>query len=338
MDETPGATLGRLIVGFQVSQAIHVAATLGVADLLADGPRTSDELAVATNAHAGSLYRLLRALASVGVFHEDDGRCFSLTPMGALLRSDVPGSLRGWAMHVGRPYFQEAWGDLEHSIRTGDNAFQHVHGTDVWAYRAERPDESAIFDLAMESLTGAANRALLDAYDFGRFGSVVDVGGGNGALLAALLGEFPAMRGVLLDQPHVVANAAAVLERAGVADRCEIVGGSFFDEVPAGGDAYTLKSIIHDYEDERAVAILRICRRAMAADATLLLIERIVGPPNEDPRAKFSDLNMLVAPAGRERTLHEWDALVTRAGFRLTTATPSTSGLAVIEAAPATPD
>jgi O-methyltransferase domain/Dimerisation domain len=338
VDETPGATLGRLIVGFQVSQAIHVAATLGVADLLADGPRTSDELAVATDAHAGSLYRLLRALSSVGVFHEDDGRRFSLTPMGALMRSDVPGSLRGWAMHVGRPYFQEAWGHLEHSVRTGDNAFQHVHGTDVWAYRAERPDESAIFDLAMESLTGAANRALLDAYDFGRFASVVDVGGGNGALLAALLGEFPAMRGVLLDQPHVVANAAAVLERAGVADRCEIVGGSFFDEVPAGGDAYTLKSIIHDYEDDRAVTILRVCRRAMAADAALLLIERIVGPPNEDPRAKFSDLNMLVAPAGRERTLQEWDALVTLAGFRLTTATPSTSGLAVIEAAPASHD
>ncbi len=329
MDETPGSTLGRLIVGFQVSQAIHVVATLGVADLLADGPRTSDELAAATDSDAGSLYRLLRALASVGVFYEDEGRRFSLTPMGALLRSSVPGSLRGWAMYVGRPYFREAWGHLEHSIRTGDNAFQHVHGTDVWDYRAQRPDESAIFDLAMESLTGASNQALLDAYDFGRFGTVVDVGGGNGAFLAALLGEFPTMRGVLLDQPHVVANAAAVLEMAGVADRCEIRGGSFFDEVPAGGDAYTLKSIIHDYEDERAVSILRTCRRGMAADATLLLIERIVGPPNEDPRSKFSDLNMLVAPAGRERTLHEWDALAARAGFRLVTASPSTSGLAV---------
>jgi hypothetical protein len=212
-----------------------------------------------------------------------------------------------------------------------------VHGTDVWAYRAERPDESAIFDLAMESLTSASNRALLDAYDFGRFGSVVDVGGGNGALLAALLGEFPEMLGVLLDQPHVVANAAAVLERAGVADRCEVVGGSFFDDVPGGGDAYALKSIIHDHEDEPAVAILQVCRRAMAADATLLLIERIVGPPNEDPRTKFSDLNMLVAPAGRERTLDEWDALVTRAGFRLVTTAPSASGHAVIEAAPSTP-
>ena len=338
MDETPGASLGRLIVGFQVSQAIHVVATLGVADLLADGPRTSDELAAATSCHAGSLYRLLRALASVGVLSEDEGRCFSLTPTGTLLRSNVPGSLRGWAMYVGRPYFRDAWGHLEHSVRTGENAFQHAHGTDVWRYRAEHPDESAIFDLAMESLTGASNRALLDAYDFGRFGTVVDVGGGNGTLLAALLGEFPAMRGVLLDQPHVVANAAAVLVQAGVADRCEIVGGSFFDDVPRGGDAYALKSIIHDYEDERAIAILRICRQAMGAEAMLLLIERIVGPPNEDPRTKFSDLNMLVAPAGRERTLQEWEALVTRAGFRLATATPTTAGLAVIEAAPATPD
>ena len=255
--------------------------------------------------------------------------------MGELLRANAPGSLRGWAMHVGRPYFQEAWSHLEHSIRTGDNAFHHAHGTDVWRYRAEHPDESAIFDLAMESLTGVSNRALLDAYDFGRFETVVDVGGGNGALLAALLGEFPAMRGILLDQPHVVANAPALLERAGVTDRCEIVGGSFFDAVPTGGDAYTLKSIIHDFEDERAVAILRTCRRAMAADATLLLIERIVGPPNEDPRAKFSDLNMLVAPGGQERTLEEWDALLSHAGFRLATTAPSTSGLAVIQAAPA---
>jgi hypothetical protein len=338
MDETPGATLGRLIVGFQVSQAIHVAATLGVADLLADGPRTSDELAAATNADSGSLYRLLRALAAVGVFHEDEGRRFSLAPTGALLQSDVPGSLRGWAMHVGRPYFQEAWSHLEHSIRTGDNAFEHAHGTDVWTYRAEHPNESAIFDQGMGSLTGVANQTLLEAYDFGRFGTMVDVGGGNGALLAGLLDRFPTMRGILFDQPHVVANAAAVLERAGVAGRCEIVGGSFFDEVPTGGDAYTLKSIIHDFDDERAVAILRTCRRAMAAGATLLLIERIVGPPNEDPRTKFSDLNMLVAPAGQERTLEEWGALLTRAGFRLAGATPSTSGFAVIEAVPGTPD
>ncbi len=277
MDEAPAARLERLIVGFQVSQAIHVAAVLGIADLLADGPRTSDELAAQTDANPGSLYRLLRALASVGVFHEEGGRRFALTPVGESLRSDVPGSLRGWAAFVGRPYFREAWSQLEHSIRTGENAFQYVHGTDVWSYRAERPEESVIFDLAMEALTGASNRALLDAYDFSRFGTVIDIGGGNGVLLAALLTEYPTMQGIVFDQPHVVANS----------------------------------------------------------EARLLLIERIVGPPNEDPRTKFGDLNMLVAPAGRERTIEEWEALLKSAGFRLVEVTPTASGLAVIEAAPA---
>ena len=335
MDETPAAALTRMIVGFQVSQAIHVAATLGIADLLAGGPRTVDELAAETETHGPSLYRLLRALASVGIFHEEEGRRFALTPMAELLRSDVPGSLRGWAAFIGRPYFRESWSALEHSIRTGENAFQHVHGTDVWSYRAERPEESAIFDRAMQSLTGGANEALLEAYDFGRFRTVVDVGGGNGALLAALLTKYPAMQGIVFDQDHVVANAGPVLEEAGVADRCKVVGGSFFEEVPGGGDAYTLKSIIHDWDDERSIEILRVCRRAMSDDARLLLIERIVGPPNEDPRTKFGDLNMLVNPAGRERTVEEWESLLDASGFRLEGTTPSASGLAVIEAAPA---
>jgi hypothetical protein len=335
MDEAPAARLGRLIVGFQVSQAIHVAAVLGIADLLADGPRTSDELAAQTDANPGSLYRLLRALASVGVFHEEEDRRFALTPVGESLRSDVPGSLRGWAAFVGRPYFREAWSQLEHSIRTGENAFQYVHGTDVWSYRAERPEESVIFDLAMEALTGASNRALLDAYDFSRFGTVIDIGGGNGVLLAALLTEYPTMQGIVFDQPHVVANAEGVLQARGVADRCRVVGGSFFEEVPAGGDAYAMKSIIHDWDDEPATEILRTCRRPMAEEARLLLIERIVGPPNEDPLTKFGDLNMLVAPAGRERTIEEWEVLLKSAGFRLVEVTPTASGLAVIEATPA---
>jgi O-methyltransferase domain/Dimerisation domain len=335
MDETPAATLTRLVLGFQVSQAIHVAATLGVADLLADGPRTTDALAAETDTHAPSLYRLLRALASVGILHEDAGRRFSLTPTGELLRSDVPGSLRGWAAFVVRSYVREAWSALEHSIRTGENAFRHVHGTDVWSYRAERPDESAIFDRAMQSLTGGSNEGLIAAYDFGRFGTVVDVGGGNGTLLTALLSEYPTMRGIVFDQPHVVAHADAVLAAAGVADRCEVVGGSFFEEVPGGGDAYVLKSIIHDWEDEPSVEILQACRRAMTDDAALLLIERIVGPPNEDARTKFGDLNMLVTPAGRERTIEEWEALLGSSGFRLESATPTASGLAVIEAVPA---
>jgi O-methyltransferase domain/Dimerisation domain len=331
-EETPSSTLSRLLMGAQVSQAIHVAADIGIADLLSDGPRTSEQLAAETDAHADSLYRLLRALASVGVLREDEQQRFALTPVGELLRPDVPGSLHGWAAFVGRPYIRAAWSELEHSIRTGETAFRHVHGTDVWSYRAEHPEESEIFDRAMESLTGALNRALLDAYDFGRFETVVDVGGGNGALLAALLGHYPAMRGILFDQPHVVANAHSTFDAAGVVDRCKVVAGSFFEEVPAGGDAYAMKSILHDWDDPEAGAILRVCRSAMADAARLLLVERIVGAVNEDPRTKFSDLNMLVAPGGRERTIEEWRTLLEPAGFGLVGTTPTASGLAVIEA------
>jgi O-methyltransferase domain/Dimerisation domain len=331
-EESPASTLSHLLMGAQVSQAINVAAAMGIADLLSDGPRTSEELAADTDSDTGSLYRLLRALASVGVFHEDDQRRFALTPLGELLRSDVPGSLHGWAAFVGRPYIRAAWSELEHSVRTGENAFRHVHGTDVWSYRAEHPPESDIFDRAMESLTGTANRALLDAYDFGAFETLVDVGGGNGALLAALLDEYPTMRGILFDQRHVVANAGATLAAAGVADRCTVVPGSFFEEVPAGGDAYVLKSILHDWEDREAAAILRVCRSAMTDPAVLLLVERVVGAPNEDPRTLFADLNMLVAPGGCERTSDEWRALLDAAGFALDGTTPTASGLSVIEA------
>jgi len=331
-EATPAATLMGLLMGAQVSQAIHVAAAMGIADLLYDGPRTSEELAAETGAHTGSLYRLLRALASVGVFREDEQKRFALTPLGELLRSDVPGSLRGWAAFIGRPYFSAAWSELEHSVRTGENAFRHVHGTDVWSYRAEHPEESEIFDRAMESLTASSNRALLDAYDFGRFESVVDVGGGNGALLSALLDHYPAMRGILFDQPHVVANARSKLDAAGVGDRCTVVGGSFFEEVPAGGDAYTMKSILHDWDDPEAAAILRVCRSGLSEAARLLLIERIVGVVNEDPRTKFLDLNMLVVPGGRERTIEEWLALLESTGYVLVGTTATTSGLCVIEA------
>lgn len=327
--------LRSLINGYQVSQAISVAATLGVADLLADGPRSSDDLARDTGADADALYRLLRALAGVGVLREEDGRRFALTELGEPLRSDVPGSLAGWAEFVGRPAVWQSWGALLHSVRTGENAFRHVHGADVWSWRAERPDESAAFDRAMASLTGGVNRALLDAYDFGRFGTVVDVGGGNGALLASLLGAFSTMRGILFDQPHVTASAREVLRAAGVADRCQVVSGSFFDGVPEGGDAYVLKVIVHDWEDPEAVAILQACRRAASDDAVLLLIERDLGGPNEAAAAKLSDLNMLVNPGGRERSVEEYAALFDAAGFRLVAATPTAVGLSVFEAAAA---
>ena len=331
----PAAALRRLVNGYQVTQAIHVAAVLGLADLVADGPRPSDDLAAATGTHPEALYRLLRALASVGLFREEAERRFALTDLGAGLRADAPASLAGWAAFVGDPYHWQAWGALLHSVRTGENAFRHVHGTDPWTFRARDPERSARFDRAMTSLSRQVTDAVLAAYDFGRFGTVVDVGGGTGAFLAAVLARHPTLRGVLFDQPHVVAGAGPLLAAAGVADRCEVVAGSFFEAVPGGGDAYVLKAILHDWEDADCVRILRACRRAMADGAALLVVERELGPPNEHPDAKFSDLNMLVAPGGRERTPAQYAALFEAAGFRFAGFTPSAVGTGVYAGAAA---
>ena len=317
MEEAPAATLMRLLAGAQVSQAIHVAATLGVADRLSGGPRASDDLAAAIDAHAGSLYRLLRALASVGVLHEDEQRRFALTPVGELLRTGAPGSLHGWAAFVGRPYIRAAWSELEHSIRTGETAFRHAHGTDVWSYRAEHADESEIFDRAMESLTGSGNSALLAAFDFGRFATVVDVGGGNGALLRRFSSPTPQCGESSSISPMWSPTHARHSRPRGSPTAVTVVGGSFFEEVPAGGDAYAMKSILHDWGDGESTAILRVCRSAMAPAARLLLIERIVGAPNDDPRTKFSDLNMLVGSGWTERTIEEWGALLASCGLPL---------------------
>jgi hypothetical protein len=327
----PALALRRLVNGYQVTQAIHVAAVLGIADLLADGPRSSDDLAAATETHPGALYRLLRALDSVGVFREEEGRRIALTELGACLRSDAPEPVGGWAAFVGEPYQWQAWGALEHSVRTGENAFRHVHGIDSWTYRERHPELSASFDRAMTSLSRQVVGAVLDAYDFGRFGRVVDVGGGNGAFLAAILARYPTARGVLFDQPHVVSGAGPILKAAGVADRCQVVGGSFFETVPAGGDAYILKAILHDWEDEPCLQILQTCRRAMAEGTGLLVIERELGWPNQDPDAKFSDLNMLVGPMGQERTPAEYAALFAKGGFRFVGVTPSAVGTGVYE-------
>ena len=333
--QRPSRALRRLVNGYQVTQAIHVTATLGIADLLAEGPRTSDELAATAGAHPDALYRLLRALASVGVFYEEADRTFALTELGAGLRSDAPEPVAGWAAFVGDPYHWRAWGALLHGVRTGETPFRHVHGTDPWTFRAQHPELSDAFDRAMADTSRQVAAAVLAAYDFGRFGTVVDVGGGNGAFLAAILGKHPATRGVLFDQPHVVAGAGPLLAGAGLADRCEVVAGSFFDAVPEGGDAYLLKATLHDWEDEPAAAILRSCRRAMADGAALLVVERELGPPNETPDSKFSDLNMLVGPEGRERSAEQFAALFAAAGFRFVGVTPSAVGTGVFEGVPA---
>jgi hypothetical protein len=314
----------RLINGYQVSQAIHVAATLGIADRLAGEPRSVDELALATDTHAPSLYRLLRALAAIGVLTELPDRRFALAPLGEGLRGEDPESSTAWAAFIGRPSHWSAWSHLLHSVRTGENAFSALHGVDVWAYRIEHPEEAEIFDAAMTALARRVTAAVLDAYDFGRHAVIVDIGGGHGALLAAILERHPQVKGVLFDQ-------AAVVEAAAPIDGCRIVGGSFFESVPAGADAYILKSVLHDWEDESAVAILRTCRHAAPAGSALLIIERRLGPPNDEPAAKFSDLNMLVGPGGRERTLDQYAALLEAAGYRLIGETPA-GAVTVIEA------
>ena len=322
------AALLRLVNGHQAARAIQVAAELGIADELADGPRGVDELAAATGTYEPSLYRLLRALAALGVLHEDDGRRFGLTELGEHLRSDDPHSVAGWAAFAGSPSVWAAWGALDHSVRTGENAFTHVHGEDVWAYRASRPDESARFDRAMASLTGRATAAVLEVEDFSRFSLIVDIGGGNGTLLAQILERNPEARGILFDQPHVLAGVTPP-------ERCEVVGGNFFEAVPEGGDAYVLKAIIHDWEDPESVAILRRVREATAPEGRVFLLESRLGGPNELPAAKLSDLNMLVNPGGRERTIEEYEALFEQAGFRLVGEKATPSGQSVIEAAPA---
>jgi O-methyltransferase domain/Dimerisation domain len=326
--ETPTVALRRLANGYQVTQAIHVAAALGIADLLRDGPRDSEALAAATATHAPSLHRVLRALASVDVLHEDDEGRFALTAIGDCLRPDAAETVGGWAAFVGRPYHWQAWGALLHGVRTGENAFRSVYGTDVWTYRAEHPEEGAIFDAAMTAIMLRANGHLLAAYDFGRFATVVDVGGGRGAFLNAIVEAHPGLRGILFDQPQVVAGAV-------VGERCDVVAGSFFDAVPEGADAYVLKAIIHDWEDEDALRILRRCRAAMPDHGALLVVERDLGAPNENPDAKLSDLNMMVGAGGRERTRDEFAALFAAGGFALAGTTPTAIGLSVFEGRPA---
>lgn len=330
----PRDALLRMTNAFQASQAIHVAATLGIADLLEDGPRSVDDLAQATGTHAPTLYRLLRALASVGVFAEEPDGQFRSTPLAEYLRTNAPRSLRAWAMQIGQQYLWTSWVHLLRSVRTGEPAFPELYGTTAWEYRQAHPEEDAVFNAAMTALSAGVVEAIVQSYDFSNVGVLMDVGGGEGVLLAAILAANPSLRGVLFDQPHVVTGANGLLERAGVADRCEVVSGSFFEAVPGGADAHLLKSIVHDWDDTATVRILRACRAAIADSGRLLVIEPIIEPGNEPDPAKFSDLNMLVMLGGQERTADDFERLYAEAGFRLTNIIHTGSSMAIIEGVP----
>lgn len=327
----PHVAMLEMISGFWISRAIYIAAKLGIADHLHDQPKSAEELAAVTGVHAPSLYRVLRALASVGVFAQDNDNRFRLTPLSETLRTDVRGSLRAFAIvELGEEHYP-AWGELLRSVKTGGVAFDHVFGVPIWEYFARHPENAKTFDDAMTEMTLAVNNAVLSSYDFSSIVKIVDVGGGHGSLTAAILKSNPGMKGVLFDLPPVIEGARARIEAEGIADRCELVGGDFFESVPRGGDAYILKWIIHDWDDERAVAILRNCHRAMIENGKLLLVEAVVPPGSEPHLSKFMDLNMLVMTGGRERTEEEYRLLLKAAGFRLTRIIPTGSPMSVIE-------
>ena len=338
MDDTKKARayadLMRLVNGYQISQAVHVTASLGVADHLHDTACSIEELASLTASHPGALYRLLRALASVGVLHEGENKTFSLTEMGECLRSDAPMPVGAWAVHIGRPYIWQSWGHLLHSVRTGEVGFEDLYKQSAWDFRAANPEENAIFNQAMTALSQSVVQAALDAYDFGQFRHIADIGGGQGQLLSGILSAYPHVRGTLFDQPHVVTRAEDVLARYGLSERCTIVSGSFFETIPVDADAYLLKSIVHDWDDEKAIAILKVCRRAAGTDAKLLLVERVIEQPNKGALNKFSDLNMLVNLGGRERTPQEYSDLCQSAGFTVRRIIQAGMLYAIVEAEP----
>ena len=322
--------LRRLLAGFQVTQAIHVAAVLGVADHMSATARPAGEIAAAVGADADCLYRLLRALAALGVLVEHEGRRFALAAMGECLRTGSPHSVRPFAIYVAQQNQWDAWGHLLHSVRTGENAFRALHGVDCWEYRAARPEQNAIFNAAMTGSSRWVERAIVDAYDFGRCTRVADIAGGEGSLLAALLRAHPGLRGVLFDQPHVIASAGRLLAAAGVADRCEAIGGDMMVGVPPGCDTYVMKYVLHDWDDAHCLRILRACRAAMTPAARLIVIDRLLGPPNQEPIVALADLHMLVGPGGRERAGDEFAALFEAAGLRLAEVRPTGSPVSLL--------
>lgn len=335
----PGVALYQMAIGHYVSRALHLAAKLGLADLLADGPRTGADLAKATDTHAPSLARVLRLLASVGVFEElDDGR-FALAPLGELLRAEVPGSMRAAVMLFSGVGIQDSWKELEYCVRTGEPAFRrHSPDANAFTQMAQDPEAAALFDKAMAAFAPQTAAVVAALYDFSAFGTLVDVGGGNGALLAGILKVNPKLRGIVFDQPHVAARARTNLAELGLADRCEVIAESFFESVPRGADAYLLKHVIHDWNDERATAILKKCRDAVPATGKLLIVEGVF-PPRVDRSlesrgAAANDVNMLVCTGGRQRSEAEFRDLYVAAGFRLTRAVPTPSGVCVIEGEP----
>lgn len=320
--------------GAWLTQALYVAARLGIADELRDGPRSAADVASAVGADPGATYRLMRALAANGLLKlRRDGR-FSLTRVGQALRRDYDGSMAPMITMVGHPAHWEHWGNLLHAVKTGESAAEAVRGMPVFDYLETVPEYARVFNDAMTGVSAMAIDAAVPAYAFADHRLIVDIGGGHGALLAAVLKQAPDARGVLFDLPSVIEGAGPELDRAGVADRCAKAGGSFFEAVPDGGDAYLMKTIIHDWDDEKSLTILRHIRTAIEPGGKLLLFELVL-PEGAPPHpGMLLDLEMLVHPGGRERTAGEYRDLLSRAGFRMTRVIGTAGPMSIVEAVP----
>jgi O-methyltransferase domain/Dimerisation domain len=330
----PQQVMLQLISGFWISRGIYVAAKLGIPDLLASGPKSSQQLASATGTHARSLQRIMRALLSVGVFAEGPNGSFALNPISETLCTNVPGSVRWFAIsELGEEHYP-AWGDLMHSVKTGGIAFDHTFGMDIWEFFRTHPENAELFNNSMSMMTAMANEEILKNYDFSSIEKIVDVGGGHGGLITSILKANPSMCGVLFDAESVVKGARGKLDAAGLAERCETVAGDFFNAVPEGGHAYIMKWIIHDWDDERATTILKNCRKAMKPEGRVLVVDVVIPQSNEPHFGKFIDLNMLVMTGGLERTEEEFRQLLEASGLRLTRVVPTQTPFSIVESVP----
>jgi hypothetical protein len=327
----PEAFLTNIAFGALMTQALAVAAELKIADLLADNPKSVAELAVATATNENALYRVLRSLASNGIFQETAPKVFSNTSYSEPLRSDAPNSMRNGAIFMGADWHWKVWGDALYSVKTGKPAWGHAHGKEVFDYFPEHPDHAAIFNNAMTDMSMGTAPPVVEAYDFNGIETLADIAGGHGYLLAQILKANENLKGVLFDMPQVIEGAPELLERESVTDRVKTVAGDFFASVPSA-DAYIMKHIIHDWDDERCVTILKNIHAAMSGNGKVLIVESVVPEGNEPHYSKLLDLEMLISPGGKERTAEEYRVLLANAGFELTRIIPTKSPFSVIEA------
>lgn len=328
-DSGAAASLRQMMVGAWMTQALSVVAELGVADVLAKAPATPAELASTLKTTEEGMLRILRALSSVGVFQQNGEGRFEMAALGQLLRSDVADSQRAFARMAGAEFYT-AWHGLRQSVELGTPGFDAHYGKEFFAYMGEHPDRWGIYDQAMHAVHGPETEPMLESYDFGAFATVVDVGGGNGRTLAAILKRYPHLHGVLYELPDVADRARATFDEMGLAHRATVSAGDFFKTIPRGADAYLLRHVIHDWNDADAVTILSNCRKSMHPESKLLMVESVISPGNGFSFVKWLDLMMMLV-GGRERTADEYGKLLHAAGLRLSAITPTSCEISVLE-------